>query len=448
MSAETERGDSERALIDALVARGLLSVDAHKVDVDLESVLKSLVARDGEDVVLEALVGALGVPALALSRSVLDTKAAGVVPRVICERERFVPVALSDDALTIATSDVNDRPIFDQLRFASGRSVVVVYALEAAVQEARRRLFDAYTANQPLAKGPRATSNTVELAFVRATPPAELDVAPDEPGFDDDVVTVTIADEETPTALIVEDDDAIRTLLARVLVTDGFTVVEARTGQEGIDRLRTLKPSIAILDAMLPEVHGFEICRAIKLSPMFEGVPVIMISAVYKGLESAWEIEEELHADGFVEKPFDLQFVRSLIANLTGRTVTRTAPRLEHAAALQRAREASEQAYRTGDDHTAVAAAQAWATMDPFDPVPHMVLGNVHHRMGAPEAALRAYERAANFSPDLYGAWKNLAIVAEKLGFSRKADHALARAAATAPDEGTRSRLLRTLRPT
>jgi CheY-like chemotaxis protein len=445
--AADERG-SDDAVIDALVTHGLLSVDARKVDVDLAAVLKGLVTREGEDTVLRAMVGVLGVPAVALMRSVLDTKAAGVVPRVICEREGFVPVGIDDDTLTVATSDVSDRPIFDQLRFVTGRSVVVVFAFEESVIEARRRLFDAYSTQQPLAKGPRATSDVVDLAFVRALPPDELEIAPDEPGFEDDLVTITVADDETPTALIVEDDDAIRTLLARVLVSDGFTVVEARTGQEGIDRLRTLRPSIAILDAMLPEVHGFEICRAIKLSPLFEGVPVIIISAVYKGLESAWEIEEVLHADGFVEKPFDLQFVRTLIANLTGRSLARTAPRLEHAAALQRAREASEQAYKAGDDHTAAAAAQAWATMDPFDPVPHMVLGNVHHRMGSPEAALRAYERAANFSPDLYGAWKNLALVAEKLGFTRKADRALARAAATAPDEGTRSRLLRTLRPT
>jgi len=438
-------GSDDAALVEALVKEGLLSASARSVAVDLEAVLKGLVDREGETRVLAALAPALGVPGVALSRSAFDTRAAGVVPKVVCEREGFVPIALDDEALTIATADVSERPIFDQLRFVTGRAVVVLFAFDDAVRDLRHRLFDAYGKKEPLVRG--AQSSSTEAEIVRVTPAAPAaDLPPDEPGFDDDVKTVVYADEETPTALVVEDDDAIRGLLARVLTSDGFSVIEARTGQEGIDRLRVLRPSIAILDAMLPEVHGFEICRAMKSAPMFDGVPVIIISAVYKGLESAWEIEEVLHADGFVEKPFDLQFVRALIANLTGRAVQRAAPRLEHAASLQQAREAAEHAYKNGDDLTAISAARAWTGMDPFDPVPHMVLGNVHHRLGQEEAALRAYERAAQFAPDLYGAWKNLALVAERLGFTRKADQAYGRAAALAPDEGTKSRLLRAVR--
>ena len=60
-------------------------------------------------------------------------------------------------------------------------------------------------------------------------------------------------------------------------------VIRAMRGREALDALRTSQPDLVLLDAMLPEIHGFEICRQIKQSAQYQHVPVVIISAIYTG---------------------------------------------------------------------------------------------------------------------------------------------------------------------
>ena len=64
-------------------------------------------------------------------------------------------------------------------------------------------------------------------------------------------------------------------------------------------------PDIVILDGMLPEVHGFEICHQIKTSERFRHIPVIMMSGVHTGWRFAADVKERYGADDYIEKPFD-----------------------------------------------------------------------------------------------------------------------------------------------
>ncbi len=101
--------------------------------------------------------------------------------------------------------------------------------------------------------------------------------------------------------LLVEDDPSIRELTELGLEQAGFRVHTSATGREGLHRFRLERPDAVVLDVMLPELDGLEVCRAIRAE---SSVPVVMLTArtdtidVVVGLESG--------ADDYVKKPFEM----------------------------------------------------------------------------------------------------------------------------------------------
>lgn len=105
----------------------------------------------------------------------------------------------------------------------------------------------------------------------------------------------------SPRVLFVEDDRVIREATAETLAKEGFAVVTAETGKEGLDAFLAEWPDVALLDIMLPELDGVELCRAI-VSESRSSVPVVLLSA----RSDARDIVEGLQAgaDDYVTKPF------------------------------------------------------------------------------------------------------------------------------------------------
>jgi CheY-like chemotaxis protein len=230
-------------------------------------------------------------------------------------------------------------------------------------------------------------------------------------------------------------------LLRKVLGYDGCEVIEARTGREALEILRHRRPACILLDAMLPEVHGFEICATLKQSPAFRDTPVIVISAVYRGWEHARTVQETHGADAFVEKPFDVHYVRQLVARMVGRELPRTLLTPEWAANVKTLRQEADVAYRMGDLPGCEDATRRWRALDPFDAHAWLILGNARSKSGDPDGAMKAWERAATFDGTLFAAFKNLAVVYEQLGFVRRSAMAWSRALDLAPDQDTRRRI-------
>jgi two-component system phosphate regulon response regulator PhoB len=102
--------------------------------------------------------------------------------------------------------------------------------------------------------------------------------------------------------LIVEDDPDILKLLAHNFRTDGYEVRTCETGREAIDTVRQRLPDLVLLDLMIPEVDGLEVCRELKRNPATRHIPVIMLTA--KGEEVDRIVGLELGADDYVVKPF------------------------------------------------------------------------------------------------------------------------------------------------
>lgn len=102
--------------------------------------------------------------------------------------------------------------------------------------------------------------------------------------------------------LIVEDEKDILQLVKLYLEKEGFRALTATTGIDGLKQVKTERPDLVILDLMLPELDGLEVCKKIRLAPESAMLPIIMLTA--KAEESDTVIGLELGADDYVTKPF------------------------------------------------------------------------------------------------------------------------------------------------
>jgi DNA-binding response OmpR family regulator len=110
------------------------------------------------------------------------------------------------------------------------------------------------------------------------------------------------------TILVVDDEPTLRETLAENLEMEGFRVVTAADGRVALERFRQANPDLVILDLMLPELSGIEVCRAIRRE---SDVPILMLTARDSEVDKV--VGLELGADDYVTKPFGL---RELLARV------------------------------------------------------------------------------------------------------------------------------------
>ncbi|MDZ7709761.1 MAG: phosphate regulon transcriptional regulator PhoB [Roseovarius sp.] len=109
---------------------------------------------------------------------------------------------------------------------------------------------------------------------------------------------------EQPTVLLVEDEPAQREVLAYNLEADGFRVLTAGNGEEALMIVAETPPDIIVLDWMMPNVSGIEVCRQLKTRSATRGIPIIMLSARSEEVDRVRGLETG--ADDYVIKPYSL----------------------------------------------------------------------------------------------------------------------------------------------
>ncbi len=122
------------------------------------------------------------------------------------------------------------------------------------------------------------------------------------------------------TVLVVEDETAIARLLGYHLQKEGFSVDYARTGTEAWGKIKQGQFTLIVLDIMLPEMDGFELCRLIKSAPGLSHLPIIMLTAKDDEVDKVLGLE--LGADDYITKPFStrefLARVKSVLRRAQG----------------------------------------------------------------------------------------------------------------------------------
>lgn len=117
------------------------------------------------------------------------------------------------------------------------------------------------------------------------------------------------------TVLVIDDEPKIRDVLRRYLIADGFEVAEAATGEEGLDRVRSIHPDVVVLDVRLPGKDGFEVLTELRRT---SSVYVLMLTARTEEVDRLLGLS--LGADDYVIKPFSPREVSARIKALLRRS--------------------------------------------------------------------------------------------------------------------------------
>ena len=114
--------------------------------------------------------------------------------------------------------------------------------------------------------------------------------------------------------LVVEDEDNIALALDYLMTREGYSHDRVANGGEALARIRSMHPDLVLVDVMLPEVSGYEICQGMRLDPDLADIKILMMTARGSAIERKKGLA--LGADGFISKPFELTELRSEVRRL------------------------------------------------------------------------------------------------------------------------------------
>jgi DNA-binding response OmpR family regulator len=428
----------------------------------------------------------IGVPAVDLSKIDLELYLFELVPFDVCQKHLVLPVRVDGNRLQLAMADPTDQTVTTEIEFKTGARIVASVALESSLKSALEEVQKALkmggqkriTINaQPTpfaapeaspvpatvgpAPSPAAVTSTpaprpMSAANVRpaepAKPAARLPVMP----LDHDTVFETLAGapillqapvlpsaplpdiEEMETVLVIDDSDLALKLIENVLRKRRYGVVTAKSGREGLAKMRDSLPDLVILDGMLPDVHGFEICQQIKNSERFRHIPVIMLSAVHTGWRIASDVKEKYGADDYITKPFEALDLLRRVQTLLKR-VPAVPPQSE--AAVRQHLKDGVAALKSDHVDDAIAAFQRGLAVDQFHDLLHYYLAMTLEKKGRVFEAIDHYEKAVQVNPQLFDAITALANLYQRQEFWRKARELWELALEATKDESVRARI-------
>ncbi len=118
----------------------------------------------------------------------------------------------------------------------------------------------------------------------------------------------------TKRILVVDDERAFRILISKTLRHKGYEVITANDGQEGLEKAKTQKPDLIVLDLMLPRINGYKVCGLLKKDTKYAKIPIILFTA--KANAEDIELGKKVGADAYITKPYERDALLSKIEEL------------------------------------------------------------------------------------------------------------------------------------
>jgi CheY-like chemotaxis protein len=468
-----------------LVRHGVLSPEtlaqalARAQDGDVASAALRL-GLASESALVKALASAFSCPGVDLSKSVVPVANLAVLALDWCRQRGALPVTVGRGELVLAMGNPEDYTVADEARFITGRKVLRYVAVAVAVERVLESLERLRRDGGASYRGPHAPALPQgSLSWVGVVHPPERARNVDLPENGPELELVGLAEAffetpfavaspakprpgrmpgqssedasgagarvEAPTlrvegagagkvALVADDDGEARATAAAALGKLGCTVLQADNGRAALDTAREARPDLTLLEAMMPVMHGFEVCRAIKGDPELRRTQVVLTSGAYRGTVAA-DARTAFGADAFLEKPFrpdDL--ARVLRIALVGAAAGAQPAEEAQRAGAEKAWRSGAQALAAGKLEEALELCRQAAAQDPCSAEAHYYLGHALSKQGLLFEAAAAYERSGELRPDVDAAHQYLAQIYEKLGFQKSAREAWARAIETCRD--------------
>jgi DNA-binding response OmpR family regulator len=429
--------------------------------------------------VLGALSEQQGLPAIDLRRLVLPLANLRLLSVEAARKHSILPLLCEDDRLFLAMADPDDRRVVQEVELATGKRVFPYVALHGTLLEVIEQAYAALDRGESEYAGPLADSDAPSAVKTKPKPKPNLLPGGDEAlvtsgdslvgfedelsrplklptrgGVDDDFAGLTDSTEVAiPAAsesakrriLVVDDSDDIRELLVRVFRERDYEVFESARGLDALQKVRSCAPDVLVLDAMLPDVHGFDICRRIKGSRRYGHIPVIMVSAVYRGWRFAEDLKRSYGVAEFLEKPFRIGEILSAVERaIEGKGRSADGHGAEPEPVTGQAGDhlqAGIEAYSRGDVELAVGELKKGIAIDPLAFRLHYHLGLLYGKQENVFEAIEALEIATELRPRDFSTLKNLAVLYQRAGFRLKASELWERALGSAPDDATRANI-------
>ena len=119
--------------------------------------------------------------------------------------------------------------------------------------------------------------------------------------------------------LLVDDDADFVEAIKLILESKSYDVTVANDGEEGLKKVQTEQPNLIILDVMMPEMDGYEVCAKLKSDPRFKDIPVLLLTAVGEAISTTKYTKEmgmKIEADDYIPKPVELNELVERVENL------------------------------------------------------------------------------------------------------------------------------------
>jgi DNA-binding response OmpR family regulator len=123
---------------------------------------------------------------------------------------------------------------------------------------------------------------------------------------------------DLPVVLAADDDEDILALLVFRLERSGYSVLQARDGEEALERAREAKPDLAVIDVTMPKLDGFELTRRLRAEEVTRRMPIILLTA--RTQDADLERGFEAGADDYIRKPFSPQELSARVHAILGRS--------------------------------------------------------------------------------------------------------------------------------
>ena len=437
---------------------------------------------------LRSLAEQFGVPGIDLNEVVIFLEALDLIPREVCQTHGILPVLVRGEHVFLAMVNPRDGRAIDEIEFVTGKKVYPYAALSQALLATMTAAYEAKARRAAYYFGSGVSEERRrELGLERdggrgPTGVAALPVAPlvtplippplgmsrptesSSPGEPEDLATEVSTVAPMPTAesdvrgsagrssantskliLVVDDEEDIRTLLSRVLISRGHRVILAENGSVALRMVKQHVPDLLILDAMLPGLHVFDVARRLKGSDRYGAIPIIMISAVYRGWRVAEDLRTSYGISDYLEKPFRLaDVIDAATRALTARTLEDepTAPDLDLLSeAAAKALDEGIAAYKVGDLDRAILLLKHGTKLDPLAYRLRFHLALLYGKKDLVFDGIGELEVAIELNPRHFPALKNLALLYERAGFKNRAVEMWERCVHVAPDAMTRTQV-------
>lgn len=116
---------------------------------------------------------------------------------------------------------------------------------------------------------------------------------------------------EAASLLLAEDDEMTRRLLAAILTRGGHTVIEARNGEEAVDRVQRERPTLVLMDLDMPVLTGQEACHQLRQDRATAAIPIVAVTS--RDYRRELEVLREIGFSGYLQKPFALADVENAL---------------------------------------------------------------------------------------------------------------------------------------